>query len=502
VNSQPNAPHETKNYPRWAREVRKDRLPARMDEHLKGVEEFFDHYAASVETWRSRNAGYHRTIASLSRFYIPAGARVLEIGSGTGDLLAAMEPRHGVGIDISNEMVRLASSKHPNLEFHCMAAEHLDLGGEKFDYIILSDLVGFLYDIRLVFERLRSVSHAQTRIIIHWYSLLWQPVLSLAEKAGLKYPQPILNWTTKDDLTSLLYLADFEVVQSRPHVLLPKRVPLVSAFVNRFLAPLPLIRWAALTNWVVARPMRLDDDRPAPSVSVICPCRNEAGNIPQIADRLPAMGPHTELIFVEGHSTDNTLQECHRVAAAKSDMDITVLVQEGRGKGDAVRLGFSKATGDILMILDADISVAPEDLVDFYGALVTERGDFINGCRLVYAMDPHAMRFLNLLGNKFFALLLSKLIGQPIKDSLCGTKVLWRKTYSDIAAGRPYFGEFDPFGDFDLLFGAAKLNLKITEVPIRYRQRTYGSTNINRFADGTLLLRMCAKAAAKLFFVR
>ena len=501
MNPQANAPLQNKDYSRWAREVRKDRLPVRMDKHLKEVEEFFDHYAASVETWRSRNAGYHRAIASLSRFYIPAGARVLEIGSGTGDLLAATEPRHGVGIDISSEMVRLAGSKHPNLEFHWMAAERLDLAAEKFDYIILSDLVGFLYDIRLVFERLRSVSHAQTRIVIHWYSLLWQPLLSLAERVGLKYPQPILNWTTKEDLTSLLYLADFEVVQSRPHVLLPKRVPLVSALVNRFLEPLPLIRWLALTNWVVARPMRLDDDRPAPSVSVICPCRNEAGNIQQIADRLPTMGSHTELIFVEGHSKDNTLEECRRVAAAKNDKDIRVFVQEGRGKGDAVRLGFSKATGDILMILDADISVAPEDLVDFYGALVTERGDFINGCRLVYAMDPQAMRFLNLLGNKFFALLLSKLIGQSIKDSLCGTKVLWRKTYSEIAAGRPYFGEVDPFGDFDLLFGAAKLNLRMVDLPIRYRARTYRQTNIHRWSHGWLLLRMVVFAARRLKFI-
>jgi hypothetical protein len=382
-----------------------------------------------------------------------------------------------------------------------MAAEDLDLGGETFDYVILSDLVGFLYDIRLVFERLRSVCHSQTRIIVHWYSMLWQPLLSLAEKMHLKYPQPLLNWTTREDMTGLLYLSDFEVVQSRPHVLLPKRIPLVSEWANRFLAPLPLLRSLTLTNWLVARPMRLNADDHIPSVSVICPCRNEAGNIEQIADRLPAMGSHTELIFVEGHSSDQTLEECHRVASVRSDKDIKVFAQTGRGKGDAVRLGFAKATGDILMILDADISVAPEDLGDFYETLATEKGDFINGCRLVYTMDPSAMRFLNLLGNKFFALLLSKLMGQPIKDSLCGTKVLWRKTYHEIAAGRKYFGEFDPFGDFDLLFGAAKLNLKITEVPIRYRQRTYGSTNINRFADGSLLLRMCAKAAAKLFFV-
>lgn len=494
-------PTPLKDYPRWAVEIRKDKLPTQKEAHLEEVEEFFDHYASKVEHWRERNAGYHRKISSLSQFYIPANSRVLEIGSGTGDLLAATAPSRGVGIDISTEMVRLAAARHPDLEFRRMPAEFLDLDGEKFDYIILSDLVGFLYDIRLVFERIRSACHAQTRIILHWYSLLWQPILSLAEKTGLKYPLPLLNWTTNEDIANLLYLADFEILRTRPHILLPKHVPFLSPFANRFLAPLPLIRQFALTNWVVARPMRLAEYRPTPSVSVICPCRNEAGNLQQIADRLPAMGSHTELIFVEGHSSDNTLEECHRVAASTVDKDIKVLVQEGRGKGDAVRLGFAQATGDILMILDADISVAPEDLADFYEALVGGKGDFINGCRLVYTMDRLAMRYLNLWGNKFFALLLSKLMGQPVKDSLCGTKVLWRKTYLALAAGRSYFGEIDPFGDFDLLFGAAKLNLKITDIPVRYRQRVYGSTNISRFADGSLLLRMCTKAAAKLFFV-
>jgi ubiquinone/menaquinone biosynthesis C-methylase UbiE len=497
----PMPPAPSKDFPRWAREVRKDKLPAGLKEHLSEVEEFFDHYSSSVVKWRRRNQGYHRAISSLCRFYIPASARVLEIGSGTGDLLASTAPSRGVGVDISPEMVRLAASKHPDLEFRCMPAEFLNLKGEEFDYIILSDLVGFLYDIRTVFERLRSACHPQTRIIIHWYSLLWQPVIALAERTGLKYPLPILNWTTKEDLANLLYLADIEILQTRTHILLPKHVPLLTPFANRFLAHLPLIRHFALTNWVVARPMRLTADRPTPSVSVICPCRNEAGNIQQIANRLTIMGSHTELIFVEGHSKDNTLDECRRVAASTLEKDIKVFVQEGRGKGDAVRLGFAKATGDILMILDADLSVAPEDLVDFYEALVDGKGDFINGCRLVYTMDPQAMRFLNLWGNKFFALLLSKLIGQPVKDSLCGTKVLWRKTYLQIAAGRSYFGDFDPFGDFDLLFGAAKLTLKITDIPVRYRQRVYGSTNINRFADGSLLLRMCSKAAAKIFFI-
>lgn len=490
------------NYSQWAREIRKDRPPANMDEYIDGWAAFFDHYASTVEMWRQRNAGYHSALAAVVQFHIPPGASVLEVGSGTGDLLAGTRPARGVGVDISGAMVSLARQRYPTLDFRQMAAEHLDLGGETFDYIILSDLTSFVFDIRLVFERLRTVCHPGTRIVMNWYSKLWQPVLSMAERLGLKYPQPLLNWTTVEDLENLLYLTDFEVVIHREHVLLPKRVPLLSRLLNRYFAHLPGFRWLCLTNWIVARPLQNGTEKACnPSVSVICPCRNEAGNIQQIVDRLPSMGSHTELIFVEGHSKDETLDACRQVAGQTPHKDIAVLVQEGRGKGDAVRLGFEHAKGDILMILDADISVAPEDLVHFYEAIASGKGEFINGCRLVYTMDPKAMRFLNLLGNRFFALLLSKLIGQPIKDSLCGTKVLWRTKYEQLARGRAYFGEVDPFGDFDLLFGAAKLDLKIAEFPIRYRQRIYGSTNISRFSDGWLLLRMSAKAAVKLFFV-
>ncbi|HXQ20688.1 MAG TPA: glycosyltransferase [Candidatus Acidoferrales bacterium] len=485
----------------WVQTVRRRRPPPNMDEYVLGWERFFDHYAEQVDSWHRRNAGYHHALAALARFYVPAGARVLEVGSGNGDLLAALEPSRGVGVDVSGAMVRRAAARYPGLEFRQMPAERLDLGGEQFDYIVLSDLVGYLYDIRMVFERLRAACHAGTRVIMHWYSRLWQPLLDVAARTGLTYPQPLVNWTAPEDIAGLLHLSGFEIVQSRPHILLPKQIPGLSALANRYLAHLPGLRWFCLTNWVVARPLGLRAAQPAPRVSVICPCRNEAGNIESIARRLPSLGAHTELIFVEGHSNDDTLAECRRVAASLPDQDIKVFTQAGKGKGDAVRLGFSQASGDMLMILDADLSVAPEDLPHFYDALVSDCGEFVNGSRLVYAMDAKAMRFLNLLGNKFFARLLSGLLGQPVKDTLCGTKVLWRRDYERIADNRRYFGDFDPFGDFDLLFGAVKLNLRIVELPVRYRERTYGTTNISRFSHGWLLVRMCWFAAGKMLFV-
>jgi ubiquinone/menaquinone biosynthesis C-methylase UbiE len=483
----------------WVRAVRSERPPAALDEYLRAFETFFDHHAGKVDAWRIRNSGYHRAVASIARFYIPRGARVLEVGCGTGDLLASLEPSVGVGVDLSGEMVRRAAARHPNLSFHWMPAERLSLPGQTFDYVILSDLLGYLYDIRAVLERVAVLCHPGTRIVLNWYSRLWQPVIHLLDRLGLKAALPYLNWTTVGDVENLLRLAGLEPVRARGHILLPLALGPISRFANRFLAHLPVLRWFGWTNWVVARPFPRGAAR-KPTVTVVCPCRNEKGNIEQVVRRLPSLGTHTELIFVEGHSHDGTLEECRRMAAMYPERDIKILVQSGRGKGDAVRLGFAHAAGDLLMILDADLSVAPEDLPQFYEAMVSEAGEFVMGSRLVYTMDPKAMRFLNLLGNRFFGLLLSVLIGQPIKDTLCGTKVIWREDYAHLAAGRAHFGDFDPYGDFDLIFGAAKLNLRIVEIPVRYRERTYGAPNISRFADGWLLLRMSALAAGRLFF--
>src|SRR5436190_268355 len=472
-----------------------------LEDHLKILRSLWDRYAPEATKWQQRNRGYHQALESLARFYIPPGERILEIGSGTGDLLAALEPSEGVGIDCSEEMTRVAAQRHPHLTFHSTAAEELRLEGKTFDVIILSDLVGQLYDILAVFKKLRSVCHPGTRIVLNWYSRVWQPILGLAEALRLKSPMPVFNWTSPEDIRNLLHLAGFRVISQNGHLLLPKRIPLLTTLMNRFLAHAPGFRWMCLTNWVVARPEGIDEDVRDPSVSVIVPCRNEAGNIENVVRRMPSMGRHTEILFVEGHSKDNTLEECRRVAEKYPERDIRVLVQEGVGKGDAVRLGFSRAQGDVLMILDADLSVAPEDLPQFYETLVARKGDFVNGSRMVYSMEERAMRFLNLVGNRGFALLLSRLMGQPVKDTLCGTKVLFRRDYERIAKGRAHFGKLDPFGDFDLLFGAAKLGLQIVEIPVRYRERVYGETNISRFRHGWLLLRMCFRALRKLVLI-
>ena len=456
--------------------------------------EFFDQFAADEPRWRRRNRTYYRLLEQIHRFQIPEGARVLEIGSGSGDLLAALRPSHGVGVDVSRKMVELARSRHPELQFGVTAGEELALG-ETFDYVVLSDLMPFVHDLLALFQRLQEHSHDRTRIVIHSYSRMWRPVVKLAEWLRLKPRKPLRNWVSPQDVRNLLELSGFEVVTRSSRILLPKYVPLLTWFLNAVLANIWPFYYLSLTYWLVARPApRTVRER---SVSVVCAVRNEEGHISELVDRLPRLGTAAELIFVEGGSTDDTRSAIEREIARNPDQDISLLSQPGRGKGDAVRTGFAAAKHDILMILDGDLSVRPEDLPKFYEALVQNRGELINGSRLVYDMEPGSMRFFNVLGNKFVSMLFGWITRQQAKDTLCGTKVLLRSDYERIAAARSYFGEFDPFGDFDLLFGAARLNLKIVDLPVRYQPRTYGETNISRWSHGLLLMRMALFAFSK-----
>ena len=234
-------------------------------------------------------------------------------------------------------------------------------------------------------------------------------------------------------------------------------------------------------------------------MSVIVPCRNEQETIPEIVVRVPRLGAETELVFVEGGYTDATWDACIEAQRANPERRIQVHRQTGTGKGDAVRLGFArKATGEVLAILDADLSVAPEDLPPFIDALLTGKAELVNGSRLVYTMESRAMRWLNLVGNKLFSLIFTGLVGQRMKDTLCGTKVLLAEDWRRILRVRDELGGIDPFGDFDLLLGGARLGLRILDLPVRYRERTYGTTNIRRFHHGALLFRMCAVALTRL----
>jgi len=427
----------------------------------------------------------------LSLFVLPQDF-VVEIDPTTELLVASMPNGHVAFRDTSAPSIQ----KFPEDRI-----DRLDeLAGRPPDYLVLSGLLHYERDIQHLLSQVRRLCRPDTRLIIIYYSSLWRPLMNIAARLGLRKKMPELNWLAHEDIDNLLVLEDFELVRRDSKILLPVYVPILSNLVNRYLAPLPFFRIFSLVNIVVARPQLLPSGHA--SVSIVVPVRNEAGNIEEIVNRIPAMGPQDEIIFVEGNSTDSTWDAVQRVHQRRgSERNIVICQQEGRGKGDAVRKGFSLARNEILMILDGDMAVPPEDLRKFYAAITSGKGEFINGSRLVYPMEKQAMRFFNLIGNKFFASAFSFVLSQRFKDTLCGTKVMTRQNYRKLAANRSYFGDFDPFGDFDLLFGASRMGLKIIEIPINYRERVYGETSISRWRHGAILLVMLLFAARRIKFL-
>jgi len=475
--------------------------PLSFPERKNAIRDLADRIAPAFEKWRQRNDYFHVEDERYTAFLATGlGGKVLDLGCGNGDLLASLEPEIGLGIDFSEKTVEAARARHPDLEFKLGDVEDplllTSLEG-PFDLVVLSDTIGELEDVQSTLLHLHALCHDETRIIIAYHSQYWGPFLKTAESMGLKRPSPPQNWLSSADIAALLDLAEFEIIMREWRQLIPLRLFGLGRVINRFIAPLPFIRKLCVRSYLVARSTRVEP-MDNPSATVVIPCRNEKGNVEPAINRMPPFCDDIEVIFVEGGSSDGTWDEIERVIASRPDLDIKALKQPGKGKGDAVRAGFDAARGDILMIQDADLTASPEDLPKFYNALVARRGDFINGTRLVYPMDSEAMRFLNLVANNIFSLTFTWLLNQRFTDTLCGTKVLTRENYLKIAENRSYFGEFDPFGDFDLILGAARLNMKVEEIPVRYRARQYGSTQISRFRHGLMLLRMTIFAFMKL----
>jgi SAM-dependent methyltransferase len=479
-------------------------IPASLRLLSRRKQDLRDYYEGKVEEidrWHKINAAYHADDLKFMRFLIPPGKRILELGCGRGDLLAALKPSYGVGVDFSATAIVAARERHPELDFLLGDVESpatLAAIEGPFDYVVIADTIGMFEDIDDTMRLIRKLCAPSTRIVIAYYSHLWEPILKTAEALKLRRKQPKINYIATADFLNLMDLADFEVIRQEQRQLLPQRWFGLGPLVNSYIAPLPGIRALCLRTYLVARPLRHFPDRKL-SASIVIPCRNERGNIENAILRMPRFGSHQEILFVEGNSSDDTFAECERVRDIYRDQwDIKVLKQDGKGKGDAVRKGFAAATGDVLMILDADLTMPPEALPKYHAIIESGKAEFVNGTRLVYPMEDEAMRPLNFIANRCFAYLFSFLVNTRLTDTLCGTKVLLRKDYEMLARERDYFGDFDPFGDFDLIFGAAKQNLKIIETPVHYKARTFGETQISRFRDGWLLLKMVGFAYRKL----
>lgn len=464
---------------------------------------WFDEISRERDLWIERNQYYYNFIERLVKFNVPEEVKVLEVGCGTGNLIGNLRNRLRVGIDFSRKMIKVAKRKVKNVKFVNLDVERDEIP-ERFDWILAINLVGYLSDVYRAFERLKKNCSTETRVMVVYYNHLWEPVLRMGEHFGLRSRQPEQNWLGVDDLKNIFELLDYDIVRVGYHILLPFDIPLFSQFVNNFIASLPILKHFSLVQTLILR--LKPTGRCDYSVSIIVPVRNEEGNVSKIIEMIPRFGNRQEVIFVEGHSKDESWREIEKIKEKYKKknlgrLTIKAFKQFGEGKADAVRMGFDKASGEILIILDADLTVDPSELVKFYDAIASGKAEFVNGSRLVYPMEKDAMRFLNKVGNRAFSAFFTFIFGQRFKDTLCGTKAIMKKDYQRTKRILADWGRFDPFGDFDLIFGAVRLNLKILEMPVRYREREYGVSNISRIKHGWLLIKMAYLAFCKLVWI-
>lgn len=445
------------------------------------IKSFYNECAEKRDYWYRKNRYYHKGLLAYYNSLVFPESSVLELGCGTGELIGNLGVSLAVGVDISDKMLEVAKNKFPDVEFICADIEKLELH-RKFDYIIISDTLCSVRDIQLLLIKISSMATSDTRFIVDYYNPLWNPILRFSEKLRMKMPEVYFNWLTLDDIENFFYISGYQVIKHEFLMLLPKYIPLFSSLVNKTLGKLPILRRLCVSNVTIARLKCPPDGVDDMSVSVVITCRDEEGNIQGLIERIPDMGKHTEIIFVEGHSVDKTVCKIQEMIEKYPEKDIKLFKQQGIGQRDAFRLGFEKAERDFIIWMEGDLTTPPEEARLFWEAYVMGKGEFINGSRLIYKMEKGSMPFFNFLGNRFLGNLFSIILKQRFSDTLCGFKAVSKKNYLIIMKQIDYFGELDPFGDFELIFGAVKNNLKVAEIPVHYEPRSYGESKAYGFS--------------------
>ena len=446
--------------------------------------------------WINRNPYYYKQLLKTLKFIIPKDSSVLNVRCSIGYILNRLAPKNGVGVDSSARQIEQAKKTYPHLNFIAQTGEELDVDG-TFDAIVVSSPEDIV-DIKAVLDKVKKNCHSRTRVVFTYYNYGWHSLVKLAERLRLKLPQKMHNWLAPADIDNILTLSGYETLYHKKFILIPFNIPIISYILNRFVARLPISRHFCMMNVTVARVVPTEQK---PSLSIIVPCRNEAGNIEDAVNRIPQMAPDQEIIFGDDKSTDGTPDIVLAMAKKFPEKNIRLVNSPAINKANNVWTCFDAAEKDVLMILDADLTVIPEELPYFYEAISKGYGEFINGSRLLYPMHDEAMRFFNVLGNKFFSLFFSYILDTKIKDTLCGTKVLYRSDFKKIKNLRGTWGVDDRWGDYELIFGAAKTQLKLIDLPVHYMERTYGETKMTgRIKNGLIMLKMSIAALMKIKF--
>ena len=455
----------------------------RLRRHNEEIRAHFEALAPEYPGLKQRNAYYNDYLVRWCRSLVPPGRRVLDIGSGRGDVLDAVRPSEGLGLDLSPEMSRRAAIDFPRFEFRTGAVEDL-VSEKKFDIALLINTLEYTYDAGVVLDRARAALRDNGKLLITTANPVWAPVLRTASSLGLRIPECRRLFLTNEDIVNLLALHGYEPVYKSMDLMMPKGGRSLADAFNWAVSRTPYLRMLSSTQLIVAR--KVPEKRRDYSVSIVIPCHNEVDNVDRCVREVRKLGTRTEVIFVDDGSTDGTAKAVD--PSHNPDVDVKVIsYSPNEGKGRAVKRGFDAATGDLLMILDADLTTHPEELGPLYEAFAEGRTEFVNCTRMVYPMDSAAMKFMNYVGNKMFTIAVSLIMGARVSDTLCGTKAMFRWDYEHMTMGR------DPWGDYDFLFGAAQQRLVIRELPVHYRDRVFGMSKMAATKHTINLLKMCVR---------
>jgi len=466
-----------------ATEIKTSRQQVKPQKDFATMARLFDDLAPQYDFWKNKNYYFYQEIERFYKSIIPEGKNVLEISTADGYILNSLKPAHGVGLSMSARMAEKAKEKYQHLNFINTTIE--DYKAEaQFDYVVIYNFLEYVFDLFDFCSTLHAKVSSGTKIMLTCINPLWRPIMGFAARFKMRAPIEMKNFVTYRDVENIVSVSGFEVIESGYRMFLPIKIPFISHFLNKLIPRLPFLRHLCLVQYIIARPKQNSTIDRSLSCSVVIPCHNEEGNIEECINRVPELGDYTEILIVDDGSTDNTANIVREIQKRKDNVNLISYIPN-KGKGHAVRTGFSAGKGDIQMILDADMAVLPEELTKFYNVLASHQAEFVNGSRMIYDMVPGAMKFLNYLGNKVFGIILSFIIGQRNTDTLCGTKAFYKKDYKSFKMGRC------PWGDFDLLFEAAKMKLKTIEMPVHYYPRVQGESKMKAFKHGLLLLRMC-----------
>lgn len=454
------------------------------------------HFKTKLSPLNFLQRSYRLLISKEINKLIPNDNSVLDVGCGTGYLTNLINMEKISALEPNINLFNYAKNKYKNIKFYNQKAEDHN---KKYDYIILSDTLSYTFDLYEIFNSLKKNLNENGKTIITIYNPLFKPLIDFIKLLKFIPTKNNINWLTPSDIFNFLYLTDWEVIKFDKKIVFPFNIPFITSFINKFFEI--FLPFLCLKSIYVCKPKYKNIDlktRNQTSLSIIIPARNEEGNIEQILKRFPLINNKIELIFVEGNSTDNTWREIQDVSKKFPSLNVKFFQQPGSGKYDAVKFGISKSNGEFFLILDSDMTVPPEEIKKFYEILNSGKAEMVNGVRLVYPLERDSMQYLNFMANKFFSIAFSWIFRQRISDTLCGTKGMSKNNYLKIINQKNLFKLNDPFGDFELIFGAYFLNLKIVDIPIRYQKRYYGSTNIRRFFHGTVLLKILFKLIIKI----